>query len=279
MTGRIVLDMDESLYFAHTALSSTQAREILQSPAKYQHNLTHPRPDKAEFDLGHAVHALVLGTGMPTVVIPAIALGKAGAANTDAARQFIADARAKGQTPVKQGVADQVTAMAEAVLAHPMARVLLEQDADSEVSVFATDPETEIELRARFDKLPSAGTTPVAVDLKTARDASPKGFARAAAEHGYAIQRGHYMDTHEYAGGIPLDGFVFVVVEATAPYLVGVYRLNPDWEDAGLQSARQARRIYRECSETGTWRGYSDNIEALIAPFWLVADAAEAQLA
>lgn len=279
MTASIVHELPEADYFAHPALSSTQARELLRAPAEYKYNLTHPRADKPEFDLGHAVHALVLGRGAETVVYPPTVLGKGGAANTVAAREWAETARAKGQTPVKQDVADQVTAMAEAVLAHPMAHILLEQDSDPEVSVFATDPDTDVDMRARFDKLPSAGRTPVAVDLKTARDASPKGFARAAAEHGYAVQRGHYMDCHTYAGGIDLDGFVFVVVESTAPYLVGVYRLNSEWEALGTQEARRARRIYRECADTGTWPGYSPSIEALIAPFWVISDAAEAQLA
>ena len=279
MTTGIFTDMEESVYFGHSALSSTQARQILDSPAKYQYGLTHPRPDKAEFDLGHAVHALVLGRGAPTVVIPEVLLGKGGVASTVGAREFIAEARKKGQTPVKRTVHEQIQAMAKAALKHPMARVLLEQDADSEVSVFGTDPDTGVELRARFDKLPSGGRTPVAADLKTARDASPRGFARAAAEHGYAIQRGHYLDTHRFAGGIDLDGFVFIVVESEAPHLVGVYRLNSDWETLGVDEARRARRIYRECLDTNKWPGYSDSIEALIAPFWVVADAAEAQIA
>lgn len=279
MTTGIVHELPEADYFAHPALSSTQARELLDSPKKYHYGLTHPRANKAEFDLGHAVHALVLGRGAETVVYPPTVLGKGGRLGTVAAIEFEERARANGQTPVKQDVADQVKAMAEAVLAHPMARVLLEQDADSEVSVFATDPDTEVEIRARFDKLPSGGNTPIAMDLKTARDASPKGFARAAAEHRYHVQRGHYMDAHAYAGGIDLDGFVFVVVESEAPHLVGVYRLNPEWEQLGVDEARRARRIYKECTESGTWPGYSDGIEALIAPFWVVADAAEVQVA
>jgi hypothetical protein len=278
MTGRIELDMPESLYFAHSALSSTQARQILDSPAKYKYALTHPEATKPEFDMGHVVHALVLGVGASAVVYPETTLGKGGAANTDAARQFAAKARAKGHIPVKQDVANQTRAMAEAVLAHPTAKILLEQDSDPEVSVFATDPDTDVELRARFDRLPSGGITPVAVDLKHARDASPRGFARAVAEHGYHVQRGHYVDTHTYAGGIDLAGFAFIVVENVAPYLVGVYRLNTDWEDLGVQRAREARRIYKECSATDVWPGYGDDMQSLLAPFWLISDAAEAAL-
>jgi hypothetical protein len=271
--------MREDEYHRHPALSSTNARRLLESPAKFKWAQTHAQATKAEFDLGHAVHSKVLGVGAQTVVIPETALAENGAASTTAAKKFIADARGEGKIPVKRAIADEVNAMAEAVLAHPMAAVLLSQVGAPEVSVFAHDPETGIELRARFDYLPSAGQTPVAVDLKTANDASPRGFAKAAATHGYHVQRGQYLDVHEYAGGIDLAGFAFVVVETEAPYLVGVYKLNSDWEDLGVQRAREARRIYKRCLETDTWPGYGDSMQSLSAPFWLIADSVEADVA
>lgn len=278
MVSGIVLDMPEAEYHADPALSSTNARLLLDSPAKYKYAQTHPQPAKAAFDVGTAAHSKVLGVGSPTVVIPEKHLAVNGALSTKEGKQWAADERTAGRTPVKRAVFEEVKAMSESLLAHPMARVLLEQVGNPEVSVFGTDPETEIELRARFDYLPSGGSTPVAVDLKTARDASPRGFTRAAAEHGYAIQRGHYMDTHSYAGGIDLDGFVFVVVESTAPYLVGVHRLRSTWEARGTEKAREARRIYKRCMETGIWDGYGDGIHSLTEPFWLVAEDAEADL-
>jgi len=271
--------MPEDDYHRHSALSSTNARRILESPAKYRWSQTHEQAPKPAFDLGHAVHSKVLGVGAQTVVIPEEHLAANGAVSTAASKEFMAQARADGLIPVKQVIADEVDAMAESVLAHPMAAVLLSQAGAPEVSIFATDTETGIELRARFDYLPSAGQTPVAVDLKTAKDASPRGFAKAAASHGYHVQRGHYLDVHAVAGGIYLAGFAFVVVETEAPYLVGVYKLNSDWEDLGMQRAREARRIYKHCLETDDWPGYGDSMQSLSAPFWLIADTVEADVA
>ena len=267
----IVPVLDEQLYHAHPALSSTQARRLLESPAKYRHALTVPEAPKAAWDLGTAVHAKVLGVGAQTVVIPEDLLGANDAVSTKAAKDWIADARAAGQTPVKRAVADEVDAMTEAVLGHTMARTLLEQPGGTpEASVFSTDPDTDVAMRARFDYLAT-----IAVDLKTARDASPAGFARASADHGYHVQRGHYLDALKFADGQMSDGFVFVVVENVAPYLVGVYRLNSEFEEIGERRARQARRIYRECLDTGVWPGYGDDIQSLMAPFWLVAEYQE----
>lgn len=269
--------MDEDAYHAHPALSSTNARRILESPAKYRWAQTHEQEPKPAFDLGHAVHSKVLGVGAQTVVIPEDVLASNRAVSTVAAQEFIAQARADGLIPVKQEVADEVDAMAEAVLAHPTAAILLGQFGNPEVSAFAIDPETELELRARFDFLPAGGDTPVAVDLKTARDASPAGFTRAAAEHGYAIQRGHYMYVHQLAGDIELDGFVFVAVETTPPYLVGIHRLRSTWETRGVEKAREARLKLRDCLATDTWPGYGDEIHSLTEPFWLIANDAEAE--
>lgn len=274
----IVANFPEFDYHSHSALSSTGARRLLDSPAKFAYALTQAQEPKAVFDLGHAVHAKVLGVGAETVLIPEALLASNGAASTAAAKEFIAKARANGETPVKEDVYSQVQAMSEAVLAHPMARALFEQDGIPEASVFATDPDTEVEIRARFDYLATGTGTRVAVDLKTARNASPHGFSRAAAEHGYHVQRGHYLDAYEYSEASDLDGFVFVVVESEAPHLVGVHRLNSEFEEIGVKDARRAREIYRQCVATNTWPGYGDEIHSLIAPFWLIADYQENNL-
>ena len=270
----IILDLEEHLYHARPELSSTQARRLLESPAKYRWEQTHPQAPKVAWDLGTAAHTKVLGTGARAIVYPPEHLTPSGNVSTKAATVEWAEAqRDAGLTPITPEQMGAVDAMAEAVLAHPMARVLFEQEGGNpEASVFGTDPDTDVPVRARFDFLAR-----IAVDLKTARDASPNGFARAAADHGYHIQRAHYLDTLEFAGAEPAAGFVFVVVESTAPYLVGVYRLNSEFEDIGAARARRARDIYRRCLDTDTWPGYGDGIQSLMAPFWLVADASENQ--
>lgn len=270
----IVPVLDEATYHAHPALSSTQARRILESPAKYRHALTVPEKPKAAWDLGTAAHTKVLGVGAGVIAYPDEHLTPSGNVSTKAATvEWAAEQRAAGLTPITPAQMGEVDGMAEAVLAHPMARTLLEQDGTPEASVFSTDPDTDVAMRARFDYLAR-----IAVDLKSARDASPTGFARGAADHGYGVQRAWYEDTLRFAGG-HIDGFVFVVVESTAPFLVGVYRLNSEWEALGARRARQARDTYRRCLDTNTWPGYGDDIQSLMAPFWLIADAAEPEIA
>src|SRR5690606_22393044 len=161
----IVLDYPEAEYHARPELSSTQARTLLDSPARYHYALTH-REEKTAYDFGHAAHAKILGVGSPVIEYPAEHLTPSGNISTKAATvAWASEQRAASLVPVAPGEVKAVDIMAEAALAHPEARRLLELDGHSEVSVFATCPETDVRCRARIDRL----SDEYAVDLKTVR--------------------------------------------------------------------------------------------------------------
>ncbi|WIE65922.1 PD-(D/E)XK nuclease-like domain-containing protein [Curtobacterium sp. MCLR17_036] len=272
MTGRIDLDLPEAAYHAHPALSSTQARKLLDSPARYQWDRDHPQAPKKEFDLGTAVHSKVLGVGAPTVAIPDELLASNGAASTRAVKEWIEQQRAAGNTPVKQSVAEQVRAMTESVLAHPIARALFEQPGNAEASVFATDPDTSVDMRARFDYLPDfTAEHPVAVDLKTtAKSAAPDAFSRVVADHGYYVQQEWYLHAWGLATGDFTAQMEFVVVETEPPYLVNAYPLASEFAEIGQAKVRQALAIYAACDAAGEFPGYPINPDPLQPPTWLM---------
>ncbi|GAB2519771.1 PD-(D/E)XK nuclease-like domain-containing protein [Paramicrobacterium agarici] len=264
MTEGIVLDMPEREYHAHPALSSTQARQILDSPAKYHYAQTHPQEARHEFDLGTAVHTKVLGTGSDVEVL------NFDNYRTKAAQQARDEARACGLVPMLAVDMEPVNDMAEAVLSHPLAKTLFEQEGNPEASVFATDPETGVEVRARFDFLGK-----IAVDLKTtAGEASPHGFAKSAASYRYNVQQEHYLFAHNIVQG-EAPPMVFVVVEKAAPYLVGVHQLDRDFSDMGKVQARKARERFAECTASGVWPGYPEEVNLVIPPMWAVYEHQE----
>ena len=271
LTG-IVPVLEESIYHAHDSLSSTGARRLLESPAKFRYAMDHPQPHKKAFDLGSAAHSKVLGTGYGVAVIPADILASNGATSTKAAKEFIADAYSQSLIPIKQAEFDEVTEMSEAVLRHPTARALLERPGQAEASVFATDPDTGVKLRARFDFLPDANDgRRVTVDLKTTgKEASKAGFAKSAASFEYEVQEGHYEHTLSLATGEEDPAMVFVVVETTAPYLVAVHQLDRDFREMGAAKAKRAREMYRACTDSGIWPGYPEGIGLLPPPVWAV---------
>lgn len=271
----IVEGLDETTYHAHESLSSTGAKLLLPeykgSPKKFQYTRTHRRESRT-FDFGHAAHAKILGVGNGTIVYPDEHLTPSG--NVSTKKETVAweqEQRAHGLVPVSPAEMGRVNAMAEAVLKHESAGPLLEVAEHREVSVFANVD--GVPSRCRFDAL--SGQTRrgvIALDLKTAEDATKAGFERTVAKYGYDVQEGHYEDVYEASEGEPVNEFYFIACEKTAPFEVGVFRLPELWVQIGKQKAAEARRIYRECVETGVWPGYDSTIQFLDPPTWLVFD-------
>lgn len=272
----IIPDMSDVDYHARSEFSSTQARQVLDSPARYKWHLDHPREATAAFDVGTAAHSKILGVGAGVVAYPEEHLTGSGNVSTKAATvAWAEDQRVAGLTPVSPSQMDAVDAMAESVLAHPIARGLLEQPGIPEASVFATDPHTGVDLRARFDYLaeprPSGART--AVDLKTtAGAASEHGFAQSAAKYGYEIQRAHYLQTLTFSTGERDTEMLFIVVEKAPPYLVAVHQLETEFSEMGEVKAEHSRRVLAECREADTWPGYPVEIGNLKPPMWMVYD-------
>jgi hypothetical protein len=261
----LVIELSEAAYHSHSSLSSTGAKTLLRSPALYQWEREHPKHSDA-FDLGTVAHCLVLGTGWDVAVIPDDLLASNGAVSTKAAKDFVAAARADGKVPITSTDHDRARAMADAVLAHPVARVLFERG-QSEVSAFWTDAATGIECRARFDSLAEIGSGPAIVDLKTTVDADPRSFGRTAATFGYDLSAAWYQDAHEAVTGYR-PPFLHVLVEKEQPHLVSVVQLDDDALWTGAGGAQRAREIYRDCTESGVWPGYSLDIEPVSLPGW-----------
>lgn len=272
MSAGIVHGMSDATYHSRPELSSTEARLLLQSPAKYRWRKDNPPliDDSPKFDIGKAVHAKVLGQGAEVVVVDADDW------RTKAAREARENARALGKAPLLTREFEAVNAMAESVLAHPTARALLTQPGDTEVSVFADVD--GVPVRARFDFLPDrSDKRTVAVDLKTCMDASKRGFESSVAKYEYAVQRAWYVDAYETVTGEHDTEMIFVAVEKTAPYLVAVYQLPVTWAERGHEMSIKARKSWAECTAAGEWPGYPEQVQVLDEPLWHVYATEEVQ--
>ena len=261
--------MPEDAYHARPELSSTGARRLLDSPSRFRYWADHPEPPKAAFDIGTATHSKVLGVGSGTIVYPDEHLTPSGNVSEKAATvAWAAEQRAKGLVPIGPDEAKRVDAMAEAVLAEPEARKVIEGIVGREVTIVSTVD--DVPVRARFDMYDGVR----AADLKTARDASPGGFNRGGmAGHGYYIQEQWYRDAHYAEVGRELESFEFVVVESAPPHLVGVYDVDFSYRESAQKRVREAREKWLECTRTGVWPGYGRR--TLLAPTWLVIEDEE----
>ncbi len=259
----------EGIYHALPGLSSTGIKRMLQAPAVYRWHADHPSQPKKTFDFGHAVHARVLGVGLPVAVIPEDLLATNGAASTKAAKAFVAEARAEGKTVLKFEEYAEVIAMADAVLSHPDAGPLL-TGAQPEVSLLWDDPLAGIRCRGRLDYWHERAN--VAVDLKSARSADPQRFARHAVEYGYPEQGAHYQTGTAILTGRAAPRFIHVLVEKEPPHLVSVVELDSDFLAVAYDRVRYAINLYADCEATGRWPGIPTGVHRIQPPAWYRAD-------
>ena len=256
MSARLDLDLDELAYHAHPALSQSGAKLLLDCPARFRWEMDN-RTERDAFDIGHAVHAKVLGEGAPIAVIPATGRTKA---EQTAHREAKEAARAEGKTPVTAEQAADVDRLAESVLAHDEARALLEVDGRSEVSMFWDEETTlgwdnaTVSCRGRIDRLTEHNGAPLAVDLKTTgKSSAPIPWRSAVLDYGYDVQAAAYGRGYHAITGDPLP-MAHIVVEKTRPHVVAVYGpMPPEYVERGERRWLDAVRVYAECTRTNTW--------------------------
>ena len=216
----LVEDMSNEDYHAHPAISSSAVKTISTKSILHWKNAVYK--DNSAFDLGTAVHAMVLEPEKDLVLCgPENRRGKL----WTSARE---EAQLEGKTVLTQEDYAICLAMVNSVMSNSAAVDLVSDlCAVKEVSIFGTDKETGLALKARPDIfIPERG---ILVDLKTTRDASPKrgGFERQFFSLGYHIQAAFYKYVLELAG-YPIEDFIFLAVEKEPPYAVQIHNLHSD---------------------------------------------------
>lgn len=261
MSAPGIVDLSDVDYFAHPALSHSDAKLLLDSPARYRWVKDNPRPYKPEFEFGHVVHELVLGVGGGIVIV-------------DAADWRTASARAERDAALTAGRAailaaeyDEAAACADAVRRHPIAARLLDHLDHAEQACIWQDG--DVDRKAKLDGVCGR----FGIDLKTTFDASTDTFGRTAGKYAYFSQDAWYRDALRACHGIDDPAFLFIAVEKHPPYLVNVIALDPYDVELGARRNRRAIDLYRQCRDTDTWPGYGDGINQAQLPRW--AETAE----
>jgi hypothetical protein len=270
-----VYDLPFDVYLADPvpggSLSTSGAKTLLNAcPAIFDYERTHGRPDKAAFDVGHAAHSEVLGSGVEIAVIPDDTLSANGSTNTKAAQAFIAEARLRGAVPIKSDVAADVKAMAAALRAHPIAGKLLDPDRGTpEQSLFWTDERTGVWRRARLDALPHPAVGRMIIaDYKSCVSAHPRACEKAIANYGYNMQGAAYCDAVKAVGLAEDAALLLIFQETSAPYLISVVEMTANNLRIGAERNARAIDIFKRCTETNHWPAYVEGIELVDAPFW-----------
>ncbi len=259
--------------------SASGLKQMLRSPAHFKHWCANPEDDKQSpaLTFGTALHCAVLEPEVfdrTYIVLPADAPNyptsrQWGAkkpsidslAAMDWWRQF--EAENAGMTRLSAADYDKVRRMADSAIAHPIARNLL-VGGDREITFRWTDEETGIACKSRAD-LYAAGD--FLVDLKSCRDASSEGFARAVVTYHYDLQVQHYLSGIR-ANGDNIRWAVLLAVESEAPYVCQPHILDSRAEERGWNLRQKAIKRQAECLRTGKWPGYGEGINEVQLPTW-----------
>jgi exodeoxyribonuclease VIII len=177
--------------------------------------------------------------------------------NTKAGKEMEGEMIAAGIEAVTASEMEQAMAMAGSVRSHQAAAALL-RDGKAEQSFWWDDTPTGLRCKCR----PDWYTGNTIVDLKTTTDASPKGFARSVAQWRYHVQQNHYL------AGTFAERFVFIAVEKTYPYAVGVYELDEAAALHGETERRNNLQTIADCRAISEWPGYGNTIQSLSLPAW-----------
>lgn len=265
-------DLPEEAYFSHPAFSASGAKSILaDTPRRFRWKQQHP-VHKAAFDLGHYVHAELLGSGAETVVV------EADDWRTKAAREARDQAHAEGRVPMLAKDADvgdqMVASVREFLFDAGMPTVFARGFGHAETSLLWEDPEHGIERRARLDWLhdPVPGQPRMIVDLKTAANADPAEAGRTSNNLGYHQSTAWYIDGVKAVTGETDVRFVHVWVEKDAPYLVSATQLDDEAIARGRALNDKAIRMWKECRDTDQWPGYTPQIQTVSLPYWATRD-------
>jgi hypothetical protein len=279
-----VYDMPNAVYHCDPvpggSLSSTGARRLIEPscPAKFAWAREHGEEPKAFFDFGHAAHRSVLSEGEVIEVIDAPDW------RTKAAREKAEQARLQGRVPLLGKDAATVEAMAAKIREHPIAGAVFRPGAGTpEQSLFWRDRDTRIWRRARIDWLPHPSDSGriVIADYKTAAAADLESLPKAVHRHGYHQQAAWYLDAIRALelspGGEP--ALVFVFQEKDPPHVVTVVELDMRSLAIGRLLNRRAIDTYVECTRTGRWPGYADEVVLVELPHYVLNEYTEQELA
>jgi hypothetical protein len=146
----------------------------------------------------------------------------------------------------------------DAIWNHPTCQDLL-SEGTAESSAWWLDPETQLLCKCR----PDWSRTGLLLDFKTARDASPAGFARAVERYRYHVQAVYALDGWQAAGGDPLQHFLLVAMEKTPPFAVALYELPATALATGRALYRRDLATVSDCLRQQHWPGYPTAIVTL----------------
>lgn len=247
-------------YFSDPRINASGLKILAEKPgAYYKASLTEKRAPSRAFMLGSAIHTMVLENDQ--FYNRYTVMGDDVNGRTKEGKQAKKDAASGGLEVINSSDFHIIKSAYEAVFKNKLAAKLF-SSGKPEVTVCSQID--GVPAKARLDWYRSN----VIVDLKTTDSIAE--FSKSMAKYLYHLQSAWYMDCCR-AAGMGIQKFLFVVVEKAYPYGVIVYEIDDEalWE--GKVRYLKALQTYKQCTDSGIWPGYGDNLQILSLPRWALS--------
>ena len=242
-------------YNALKALNYSGAKELLKSPAHYHYSLTAERKETTALRVGSLTHAMILE---PHVVSKKFIISPAFDRRTK-------DGKTAYEEFLKESIGRTVVTEDEWDLSLSVSQSMAGIVSKLKVNFVATELMFVTEICGVTFKcaIDAIGDDGYIYDLKTAEDASPNGFLRAARNYHYNLQAYIYRMAYEMAFGERMQGFRFIVAEKEEPNLGACYQLGPEIMTSASFDFDKIVETYNKCSLLDEWPGYPDEVQTI----------------
>jgi len=237
MEPGIYYDISNEDYHKDEAIGSTTIKSISVSPANLYYN---PFKGSKSSHIGTAIHAALLEPELFEKEFYQLP-------NSDKrSAEYKAAAIKYGSDFVLVGSeTETVNRMFESSRLNNDFMDYINARGHSEVSMFATCPATGLNLKCRFDRLSDSHSYPL--DVKSCRDASPRGFSHAFGQYHYHVQAAFYLYVLKLVTGRELNQFAFFAIENNAPYKNCMYYIGEDSLELGRKIMFESMNKLIDC--------------------------------
>ena len=244
-----------------THLSSTNVRTFHNNKKKFKYGLTHElvKQTKAMAD-GTAVHSFFLerdNFNADYVTKPVdIKL------NTKVGKEWAQEHQDK--IIIDSEFSNNLLEMEKSFMDSP-AKLIYDNKGQTELSYFWDDLQL-VKGKCRPDWISDDGT--FVIDLKTTTDASPRGFQKSISSWGYHLQLGWYLRGLRKLG-LPAKEFIFIAIEKTPPFSVGVYRADQEMINYAMNKLDEIVPEINQALASQNFPDYTPEIMSLGLPPWM----------
>jgi exodeoxyribonuclease VIII len=245
---------DRKEYRAFPALNQSAAKHLLVSAAHYQAYINAPHEETKALRFGTYVHAAVLEPEtLDDLYVTAPDCDRRTKEGKALWSEFATANAGKTILDAEEaGIGHLVAAYARLALKNHGVKF-------DETEVMYHVDYNGIPLKAAIDGV--AGD--YLWDIKTTDDASAAGMLKAIRNYRYNLQAYWYRLVYELATGKRPLGFRFLFVEKEPPYATAVCEIGPELMSWAVSDFEKAVNLYRECSASGVWPAYPDDVQVI----------------